>query len=92
MEPFQRPSQQKVPDEDSSARRWASRGRGFKYVINGLLVGIGLFYVVDVIRNHERLDPWLRANNLGLLAKIAILAMPALLVTFIYWRMWRGSR
>jgi hypothetical protein len=89
---FQRPSQQHPPDEDSSARRWASRGRGFRYVINGLLAGIGVFYVVDLIRHHDRIDPWLRANNLGLMAKIAILALPALLVAFIYYRVWKGNR
>lgn len=89
---FQRPSQQHPPDEDSSARRWASRGRGFRYAINGLLVGIGIFYVVDVIRHHERIDPWLQANNLGAFAKIVILALPALLIVFIYWRVWHRDR
>jgi hypothetical protein len=90
---LQRPSQrQQLPDEDSSARRYASRGRGFKYAINALLGGIGVFYIVDVIRNHDRIDPWLSANNLGLLAKVTILALPALLVGFIYYRVWRGNR
>ena len=89
---FQRPSQQHPPDVDSSARRYASRGRGFKYAINALLVGIGVFYAVDIIRNHDRIDPWLRANNLGLLAKVVILALPALLVVFVYYRVWRGNR